>query len=67
MSDSVVYEWCRKFKDGRTDEGGQRHKSLATVNIAQRVENEHGEDFLKSIVAVQYDSSNETLKIRTNL
>ncbi|KFM74683.1 hypothetical protein X975_23290, partial [Stegodyphus mimosarum] len=40
MSDCVVREWCRKFKDGRTDvhdEGSQRCKSVATDDIVQRV------------------------------
>lgn len=41
MSDGVVREWCRKFKDGRTDvhdEGGQGRKSVATDDIVQRVD-----------------------------
>ncbi|XP_035228515.1 uncharacterized protein LOC118200664 [Stegodyphus dumicola] len=40
MSDGVVREWCRKFKDGRTDvhdEGGQGRKSVATDDVVQRV------------------------------
>ena len=34
MSDGSVREWCRKFKEGRTDvhdEGGHGRKSVATV------------------------------------
>ncbi|KFM65929.1 Histone-lysine N-methyltransferase SETMAR, partial [Stegodyphus mimosarum] len=41
VSDDVVREWCRKFKDGRTDvhdEGGQGHKSVATDDIVQLVD-----------------------------
>ncbi|XP_035213014.1 uncharacterized protein LOC118186946 [Stegodyphus dumicola] len=41
MSDGVVREWCRKFKDGRTDvhdEGGQGRKSVAADDIVQRVD-----------------------------
>ncbi|XP_035230246.1 uncharacterized protein LOC118202197 [Stegodyphus dumicola] len=41
MSDGVVREWCRKFKDGRTDvhdERGQGRKSVATDDIVQRVD-----------------------------
>jgi hypothetical protein len=33
MSDSCVREWCRKFRDGRTDvrdEGGQEQHSVVT-------------------------------------
>lgn len=43
ISDGVVREWCRKFKDGRTDvhdEGGQGRKSVATDNLVQRVDEE---------------------------
>ncbi|XP_035216956.1 uncharacterized protein LOC118190360 [Stegodyphus dumicola] len=41
MSDAVVREWCRKFKDGRTDvhdEGGQGCKSVATDDIVQQID-----------------------------
>ncbi|XP_035233307.1 uncharacterized protein LOC118205125 [Stegodyphus dumicola] len=41
MSDGVVREWCRNFKDGRTDvhdEGGQGRKSVVTDDIVQRVD-----------------------------
>ncbi|XP_035219901.1 uncharacterized protein LOC118192980 [Stegodyphus dumicola] len=41
MSDGVVCEWCRNFKDGRTDvheEGRQGRKSVATDDIVQRVD-----------------------------
>lgn len=40
MSDGVVREWCRKFKEGRTDihdEEGQGHKSVAREDNVQRV------------------------------
>ena len=38
---SSVREWCRKFKEGRTDvhyEGGHGRKSVATVGLVQRVD-----------------------------
>jgi len=38
MTDDVVREWYRTFKDGRTDvhnEGGQRRKSIATDDLVQ--------------------------------
>lgn len=41
MSEGVVREWCRNFKDGRTDvhdEGGQGRKSVVTDNLVQRVD-----------------------------
>ena len=41
MSDGSVREWCRKFKDGRTDvhdEGGHGRKSVATVGLVERVD-----------------------------
>lgn len=41
MSDGSVREWCRKFKEGRTDvhdEGGQGRKSVATVGLVERVD-----------------------------
>ena len=41
MSDVIVREWCRKFKDGRTDvhdEGDQGRKYVATDDIFQRVD-----------------------------
>lgn len=41
VSDGVVHEWCRKFKDGRADvhdEGGQGRKTVATEEIVQRVD-----------------------------
>ncbi|GBM42881.1 hypothetical protein AVEN_245705-1 [Araneus ventricosus] len=40
MSDGVVRELCRIFKDGRVDvcdEEGQRHKSIATEDLVQLV------------------------------
>ncbi|GBN89599.1 hypothetical protein AVEN_199393-1 [Araneus ventricosus] len=40
MSDDGVREWCRKFKDGRTDvhDGkGEGCKSVATEDLVQRV------------------------------
>jgi len=39
MSDGSVREWCRKFKEGRTDvhdEDGHGRKSVATVALCQR-------------------------------
>ncbi|GBM05645.1 hypothetical protein AVEN_202270-1 [Araneus ventricosus] len=39
-SDGVVREWCRKFKDGRTDvhdEDRRERKFVATEDLAQRV------------------------------
>jgi len=41
MSDGVVREWCRKFKEGRKDvhdEGGQGRKSIATDDLVNRVD-----------------------------
>lgn len=41
MSDGCVREWCRKFKEGRTDvhdEGGQGRKSVATVGLVEQVD-----------------------------
>jgi len=41
MSDSCVREWCRKFRDGRTDvhdEGGQGQHSIETDELIQKVE-----------------------------
>ena len=40
MSDGCVREWCRKFKEGRTDihdEGGQGRKCEATEEIVEKV------------------------------
>jgi len=39
MSDSCVREWCRKFRDGRTDvhdEGGQGRHSIVTDKPFQK-------------------------------
>ena len=39
MSDGSVREWCRKFKEGRTDvhdEGGNGRRSVATVGLVER-------------------------------
>ena len=41
MSDSCVREWCRKFRDGRTDvhdEGGQERHSNVTDELVQEVD-----------------------------
>ncbi|KAK7871540.1 hypothetical protein R5R35_010343 [Gryllus longicercus] len=41
MSDGVVREWCRKFKEGRNDvhdEEGQGRKSVATDDLVYRVD-----------------------------
>jgi transposase len=41
MSDSCVREWCRKFRDGRTDvhdEGGQERHSIVTDELVQKVD-----------------------------
>jgi transposase len=41
MSDTYVREWCRKFRDGRTDvhdEVGQGWPSLMTDELEQHVE-----------------------------
>jgi transposase len=41
MSDSCVREWCRKFRDGRTnvhDGGGQRRHSIVTDELIQKVD-----------------------------
>ena len=41
MSDGSVREWCRKFKEGRTDvhdEGGHGRKSVATVGLVECVD-----------------------------
>ena len=39
MSDSCVREWCRKFRDGRTDmhDGGQERHSIVTDELVQKV------------------------------
>ena len=41
MSDNCVREWCRKFRDGRTDmhdEGGQGRHSIDTDELVQKVD-----------------------------
>ena len=41
MGDSCVREWCRKFRDGRTDvhdEGGQERHSIVTDELVQKVD-----------------------------
>ena len=41
MSDSNVREWCREFRDGRTDvhdEGGQGRRSTVTDELVQKVD-----------------------------
>ena len=41
MSDSCVREWCRKFRDGRTDvhdECGQEQRSIVTDELVQKVD-----------------------------
>ena len=41
MSDNCVREWCRKFRDGRTDvhdEGGQGRHSIFTDELVQKVD-----------------------------
>ncbi|XP_057658850.1 zinc finger protein 845-like isoform X1 [Diorhabda carinulata] len=41
MSDGVVREWCRKFKEGRKDvhdEGGQGRKSVVSDDLVQQVD-----------------------------
>jgi len=41
MGDSCVREWCRKFRDGRTDvhdEGGQERRSIVTDELVQKVD-----------------------------
>jgi len=41
MSDSSVREWCRKFRDGRTDvhdEGSQGRLSTLTDELVQKVD-----------------------------
>jgi len=41
MSDSCVREWCRKFRDGRTDvldKGGQERHSIVTDELVQKVD-----------------------------
>lgn len=40
LSDDVLREWCRKFKDGWTDvhdEGEQEHKSVAPEYLVQLI------------------------------
>ncbi|GBL72099.1 hypothetical protein AVEN_115109-1 [Araneus ventricosus] len=52
MSNDVVPEWYRKFKDRRThgrDEGGQRHKTVACEDLVQRVDQVVGERETKVI------------------
>ena len=39
MSDSCVREWCRKFREGRTDvhdEDGQERHSIVTEELLQK-------------------------------
>jgi len=41
-SDSCVREWCRKFRDGRTDvpdDGGQERRSIVTEELVQKSTN----------------------------
>jgi transposase len=41
ISDSCVREWCRKFRDGRTDvhdEGGQGRHPIVTDDLLQKVD-----------------------------
>jgi transposase len=41
VSDSCVTEWCRKFRDGRTDmrdKGGQERHSIVTDKLVQKVD-----------------------------
>jgi transposase len=41
VSDTCVREWCRKFRDGRTDvhdEGGQGQPSLVTGGLVQHAD-----------------------------
>ena len=40
MSDGRVREWCRKFKERRTDvhDGGHGRKAVATVGLVERVD-----------------------------
>jgi hypothetical protein len=41
LSDNCVREWCRKFKDGRTDvhdEGGQGRHSIVTDELVHKVD-----------------------------
>ena len=41
MSDICVREWCREFRDGRTDvrdEGGQGRHSIVTDELIQKVD-----------------------------
>jgi transposase len=41
MSGSSVREWCRKFRDGRTDvhdEGGQGRHSTVTEELVEKVD-----------------------------
>jgi len=41
MSDSCVRDWCRKFRDGRTDvheEGGQERRLIVTDELVQKVD-----------------------------
>ena len=40
MSDSCVREWCRKFRDGRTDvhgKGGQERHSIVTDELVRKI------------------------------
>ena len=58
MSDSSVREWCRKFKDGRTDvhdKGGEGRHSTVNDELVQKVDHSmHGnviscyQNFLKN-------------------
>ena len=41
MSDSEVRQWCRNFKEGRTDvndAGGQGRKRESTYDLVQKVD-----------------------------
>jgi len=41
LSDSCVREWCRKFRDGRTDvhdKGGQARHSIVADELVQKVD-----------------------------
>jgi transposase len=78
MSNSCVREWCRKFRDGRTDvhdEGGQEQHSTVTEELVQKVEqclrgkrftiSELSEEFPQTVRTTFYQTVRDRLSYHT--
>jgi transposase len=70
ISDSCVREWCRKFRDGRTDvhdEGGQERHSTVTDELIQKVNQcLHGKRcFTISELSEEFPQTSRTTLYRT--